>query len=72
MLHNWVTDMNYVLLTGLRSTVGSVSDCWSRDCEFEPHPGHITCVEIDHKISSMVILPLQELQLSVTGKSTNL
>ena len=32
---------------GLRSAVGSVSDCKSRGCEFGPQPGHITFKEID-------------------------
>ena len=39
----------------LLRAVGSASDCRSRGCEFEPQPGHITFMEIDHEIISMVI-----------------
>ena len=45
--------------------------CRSRGCEFEPQSGHITFMEIGHKIISMAVLPLsliQERQLSVTGE----
>ena len=38
----------------------------------ESQPGHMTFIEIDHEIISMVILPIvpiQEGHLSVTGES---
>ena len=49
-----------------------MSDCRARGHKFGSQPGHITFVEIDHKIISMVILPIlliQKGQLSVTGVS---
>ena len=44
----------------------------SRVQEFEPQPGHIICVDIDHVIISRAIIPIlliQEEQLSITGGS---
>ena len=42
----------------LHSTVGSVSDRKSKPHKFESQLGHITFVDIDHEIISMLILPL--------------
>ena len=55
----------------LTITIGSVSDCHSRVCHFQPQPNHIIFVEIDHKIifTAIFLFPIQEGQLSVTGKS---
>ena len=50
--------------------IGRVSDCKSRDREFEPEPGRIILVEIDREIISTAILSLSLVhkgQLSVTG-----
>ena len=68
--------------TGSDSTCGTrewlhradsrASDCKSRDPRFEYLLSHITFMEIDHLIISMVILPLpliQEGQLSVTSEN---
>ena len=58
------------IAVGPRRLVGSVSYCRSRDHVFKPQPRHITFVEIDYNISS-IILPLsliQEGQLSVSGE----
>ena len=52
--------------------VGCMSHCISRGCKFESQLGHITFVEIDHVLISVVILPLPlilEWHLSVTGES---
>ena len=60
------------LLSGLHSTVSDASDCRSRGHNCESLLDHISFMEIDHEIISMVILPLpliQEGQLSVTGRS---
>ena len=49
-----------------------MSDCRSRGHELEPELGHITLMEVDHRIISMVILSLlliYEGQLSITGES---
>ena len=54
------------------SAVDSTSDCRCRDREFEPKLSHITFVEVDHEIISVVIIPLQliqERQLSVNDKN---
>ena len=56
----------------MAGAVGNTSECRPRGRDFEPKPGHITFVEIDHEIISTAILPLlqiQEGQLAVTGKS---
>ena len=55
----------------LHRTVGSSSDCISKDRKFESKLDYITFVEIDHDIISTVILPLplfQDGQLSVTSE----
>ena len=41
-------------MTGLHSTEGNVSDCWSRDREFDPGP--VPCFRGDHEIISTVTL----------------
>ena len=61
MLNAWVAE------------VGRESDCRSRGRKFESQLGHITFVEIDHGIISMVILPIlliQEGHLSISCVTT--
>ena len=43
-------------LAGLHSTVGSTSDCRSRDCKFESQLSHITLVEIKEKVFWVFLL----------------
>ena len=55
----------------LYSAAGSAFDCRSRDHKFESQLRHITFLEIDHEIISIVILPLpliQEELLSVVSE----
>ena len=57
---------------GTTPCVGSPSDCWSRSRKFESQFGHITVVEFDHEVISVIILPfplIQEGRLSVSGES---
>ena len=57
---------------GLHIALSSPSDCRSRGCRFVSQPGHVTSVEIHHKMFSTPILPhplIQGGQLSVTAKS---
>ena len=60
-------------MQGQHCAVGSTSDCRSSGHKLESHLGHIhvTFLEIDHEIISMVIHLLkliEEGQLSVNGK----
>ena len=56
---------------GPPSTVGSVSDCESRGRWFKPRSGHILLLRFGHENISktiLILLLIQEGQLSVTGK----
>ena len=67
---NGVVLIQHINKVELSSIVYSASDFRSRGHEFEPQLDHITSIEIDHEMISMVILRLtliQEWQLSVTG-----
>ena len=61
-----------LLTARLCSIIGITPDHRSRVHEFEPHPGHISFMQIDHEIISMtfLLLPLtEERQLSFTGET---
>ena len=61
-------DQSPVTFADLHSVIDNTSDCWRRTRKFKSQLGHKPFVEIDHKIISMVILPLP-LIFSVTGES---
>ena len=78
LLHNNLIivdgDPLILYLARLHSAVGSISDCRSRGHKLESQLGHITFVEFDNEIISMVFLSLpliQEGLLSVTGESVH-